>query len=177
MTNNESGITAYAIATLHDAPHADLARLTLETMEAPVHSVLLRRNASGGWVGDRSHDEIMKEGAGSTDDPFSETFANMLGFGSPSGLKYLADAFDLAILAASRGWFEPDFEPCRLQLDFHLLWRRPAGFLRLRSRTRGSPAQELWAHFGDTEHRPGQGIVRVTTDDFRFFGDLLRRGA
>ena len=92
-------------------------------------------------------------------------------------MECLTDAFELAILAASLGRFDGKFKPFRLRLDFYVLWRRSAGFFRLRRTDAPTSARELHAHFGDTNHRPGQGVIHFTTEDFRFFGDLLRMGA
>ena len=76
---NQAGLAAYAIGTVCDAPLSELAALVKATREAPLAGpALLRPNASGGWAGDRSHDELMKEGARFEDVAFSKTFAACL---------------------------------------------------------------------------------------------------
>jgi hypothetical protein len=67
----QDGLANYLIATLQDAPLAECAALTLQTIEAPLSGpVLYRPMAAGGWTGGRSMSEIMEEGGKAEDTPF-----------------------------------------------------------------------------------------------------------
>jgi len=177
--DNQTGLAAYAIASVQDAPLAESAALTLQTLEAPLTpgQQLYLPKAGGDWANGRSIGEIMEEGCKSEDVPFSETFSQMLGFGPVKSVSDFGDAFGLAIWAASLGRFDLGFPDFDLTLDIYVFWRRPAAFLRLRRKDRPSDLREIWAHYGDTEHRPGQNLCRIDTGDIRFLGNLLARGA
>jgi hypothetical protein len=163
------GLGAFCVEVVNDAPISEGGRLTQEVLSAPLSSHLFQSQL-GGWAGER--DAMERANAQAAELPFSAAFAEMLGLNEERSISNLGDMFSAAIEVAAK----ENLAASVIQFDLNLVWRRPAAVLTIKRRARPG-VMELLATFGDTSHRPGQGIVQIKIEDIQFLGDLLAKGA
>ena len=167
---NALGILGLGIGILHDAPLNDVAQLVRDTLDAPItHHLLLRR--SGGWESEREENDRVNDAC--REMPFGLAFEELTSL-LPEAPHTLGSVLCAVIEAIADGQIEPNSD---LSFDIELVWRRPAANIKIRRRVRGQSPKLLLCAFGDAEHRPGQGCIRINFADLTFFGDMLRRGA